>query len=157
MKIEVLKINDIKNNPNNPRIIKDESFFKLVKSIKEFPEMLHIRPIVVNKEMIILWGNMRYKACKSAGLIEIPVMIIDNLTEEQEKEFIIKDNVSGGEWDFNILSSSWDIEELQEWGIIIPGLEDDIDFDNIKSNEDRENTKQIQNIICPKCEHCFSI
>lgn len=92
--MEIKNIKDIKLNPNNPRIIKDDKFKKLVESVKSFPEMLDIRPIVVNKDMIILGGNMRYKACKEAGLKEIPVIVAD-FTEEQEREFLIKDNVSG--------------------------------------------------------------
>ena len=88
-----LKISEIKLNPNNPRLIKDDKFTKLVQSIKEFPEMLDIRPIVVNGDMVILGGNMRFKACKEAGLKEIPVIIADNLSEQQQKEFLIKDNV----------------------------------------------------------------
>lgn len=118
--MELMKISDIKANPNNPRIIKDDKFKKLVESVKSFPEMLELRPIVVNKDMIILWGNMRYKACKEAGLKEIPVIVADNLTEEQESEFLIKDNVSGGEWDWNILANEWDKEKLEEWGLDVP-------------------------------------
>ena len=114
--MQVMKINDIKTNPNNPRLIKDDKFANLVKSVKDFPEMLDIRPIVVNKDMIILGGNMRYKACKEAWLKEIPVIVAD-LTEEQEREFLIKDNVSGGEWDWDILANEWDKEELEEWGL----------------------------------------
>ena len=95
-----MKLSAIKVNPDNPRIIRDEKFAKLVQSVKDFPEMLEIRPIVVNKDMIILGGNMRFKACKAAGIKEIPVIIAENLTREQESEFLIKDNVSGGEWEW---------------------------------------------------------
>jgi len=116
--MKYLKINEIKLNPNNPRLIKDDKFTKLVQSIKDFPEMLDIRPIVVNQDMIILGGNMRYKACKEAGLKEIPVIVTD-LTEEQQKEFLIKDNVSGGEWDWDLLNE-WDTEQLEDWGLDIP-------------------------------------
>jgi len=115
---QYIEIDKIKLNPNNPRIIKDENFKKLVKSIKDFPEMLDIRPIVVNKEMIILWWNMRYKACKEAGLKEIPVIIAD-LSEEKQKEFLIKDNVSGGEWDMDMLANEWEIKDLNDWGVDI--------------------------------------
>lgn len=114
------KISDIKLNPNNPRLIKDDKFEKLVKSIKDFPEMLNIRPIVVNNDMVILGGNMRFKACKEAGLKEIPVIIASDLTEEQQREFLIKDNTSGGEWDFEMLANEWDVEQLEEWGLDIP-------------------------------------
>ncbi len=120
-----LKISEIKLNPNNPRLIKDDKFEKLVKSIKEFPEMLDIRPIVVNADMVILGGNMRFKACKEAGLKEIPVIVADNLTEEQQREFLIKDNTSGGEWDFEMLANEWDVEQLEEWGLDIPAFETD--------------------------------
>lgn len=115
-----IKISEVKLNPNNPRLIKDDKFKKLVKSIQDFPEMLDIRPIVVNSDMIILGGNMRFKACKEAGLKEIPVIIADNLTEEQQREFLIKDNTSGGEWDFEMLANEWDVEQLEEWGLDIP-------------------------------------
>lgn len=123
--MQKLKISEIKLNPNNPRLIKDDKFAKLVKSIKDFPEMLDIRPIVVNSDMVILGGNMRFKACKEAGLKEIPVIVADNLTEEQQKEFLIKDNTSGGEWDFEMLANEWDVEQLEEWGLDIPAFETD--------------------------------
>ena len=122
-KQQKVKISEIKLNPNNPRLIKDDKFKKLVKSIKEFPEMLDIRPIVVNSDMVILGGNMRFKACKEAGLKEIPVIVADNLTEEQQREFLIKDNTSGGEWDFEMLANEWDVEQLEEWGLDIPAFE----------------------------------
>ena len=123
--MQKFKISEIKLNPNNPRLIKDDKFEKLVKSIKEFPEMLDIRPIVVNSDMVILGGNMRFKACKEAGLKEIPVIVADNLTEEQQREFLIKDNTSGGEWDFEMLANEWDVEQLEEWGLDIPAFETD--------------------------------
>lgn len=115
-----VKISDIKSNPNNPRIIKDDKFHKLVKSIKEFPQMLDIRPIVVNKDMIVLGGNMRLKACKEAGIKEISIIKAEDLTEEQQREFIIKDNVGFGEWDWEMIANEWDVEKLNEWGLDIP-------------------------------------
>lgn len=126
MKTQSVSISKIKPNPNNPRLIKDDKFAKLVTSIQEFPEMLNIRPIVVNKDMVILGGNMRFKACKEAGLKEIPIIIAD-LTEEQEREFIIKDNISGGEWDWNLLANEWDADQLTGWGLDVIGF--DIDGD----------------------------
>ena len=119
-----MKISEIKLNPNNPRLIKDDKFKKLVQSIKDFPEMLNIRPIVVNTDMVILGGNMRYKACKEAGLKEVPVIITD-LSEEKQREFLIKDNTSGGEWDWEVLANEWDNEELESWGLDIPAFEVD--------------------------------
>ena len=116
-----MKISEIKPNPNNPRLIKDDKFKKLCQSIKDFPEMLELRPIVVNKDMIILGGNMRYKAAKEIGLKEIPVTIAD-LTEDQQREFLIKDNTSGGEWDWEVLANEWNSEELEAWGLDVPSF-----------------------------------
>lgn len=126
MKTELIPISKVKRNPNNPRIIKDDKFAKLVKSIQEFPQMLEIRPIVVNDDMIVLGGNMRLKACQEAGLKEILVIKASNLTEEQQREFIIKDNVGFGEWDWNDLANNWEAEKLQEWGLDIPGFEAEV-------------------------------
>ena len=133
--MKIVKISEVKLNPNNPRLIKDDKFKKLVQSIKDFPEMLNIRPIVVNQDMIILGGNMRYKAAKEIGLKEIPVTIAD-LTEEQQREFLIKDNTSGGEWDWEVLANEWDGEELEAWGLDLVGFdangdaEDEGNFDD---------------------------
>jgi hypothetical protein len=119
-----VKISEVKSNPNNPRIIKDDKFQKLVKSIKEFPEMLNIRPIVVNADMVVLGGNMRLKACKEAGLKEVAIIKAEDLTEDQQKQFIIKDNVGFGEWDWEDLANNWDAEQLTDWGLDIPGFAD---------------------------------
>ena len=117
MNIQIKKIDEVKLNPSNPRIVKDDKFKKLVKSIKEFPKMLEIRPIVVNTDMIVLGGNMRLKACIEAGLKEIPTIVADELTYEQQREFIIKDNVGYGEWDWALLHEEWTEEELEDWGV----------------------------------------
>ena len=121
--IQNVPINTVKANPNNPRIIKDDKFAKLVKSINEFPQMLNLRPIVVNDDMVVLGGNMRLKACKEAGLKEIPIIKASELTEQQQKEFIVKDNVGYGEWDWNDLANNWDEQELIDWGLDIPGFD----------------------------------
>jgi ParB-like chromosome segregation protein Spo0J len=110
-------IREIKPNTNNPRFIKDDKFRKLVKSIKEFPEMLELRPIVVDSDMVVLGGNMRLKACIEAGLTEVPILVADQLTEDQKKEFIVKDNVGFGEWDWDLLANEWDTDLLEEWGL----------------------------------------
>ena len=132
MEISIVSIEQVKPNLDNPRLIKDDKFKKLVQSIKDFPEMLNIRPIVVNQDMIILGGNMRYKACKEAGLKEIPIIKTD-LTEDQQREFLIKDNTSGGEWDWELLANEWDSEELEAWGLDLP-----IDFNTevLEAEED---------------------
>ncbi len=119
-KIQVVTIKKILPNPNNPRIIKDDNFKKLVKSIKDFPEMLQIRPIIVNSEFMILGGNMRLKACIEAGLKEVPIILADKFTEKQQREFIIKDNVGYGEWDWETLANEWDTDDLNDWGFDMP-------------------------------------
>ena len=120
MKVEIKKVIP---NPSNPRIIKDDKFKKLVNSIKEFPQMLELRPIVVDSNMVVLGGNMRLKACISAGLVEVPIIIADQLTEEQKAEFIIKDNVGFGEWDWDLLANEWDVESLTDWGLDVGGFD----------------------------------
>ena len=133
MKTETVKISKIKRKPNNPRLIKDDKFNKLVNSIKEFPEMLNIRPIVVNEQMIVLGGNMRLKACQEAGLKEIPVIKTSELTAEQQREFIVKDNVGYGEWDWDLIANEWDSIDLDNWGLDLPIFQDNLsNTDNYK-------------------------
>jgi hypothetical protein len=119
--IKKVKITEVIANPNNPRLIKDDKFRKLVKSIQDFPDMLNVRPIVVNKDMVVLGGNMRLKAIKEAGIKEINIDIVD-WSDDQQKEFIIKDNASFGEWDWDDLANNWDAQELTEWGLDIPNF-----------------------------------
>ena len=121
-----MKITEIKPNPNNPRIIKDDKFKKLVKSIKDFPQMLELRPIVIDENNIVLGGNMRLKACIEAGLTDVPVKQAADLTEEQKKEFIVKDNVGYGEWDWDDLANNWDEQLLTEWGLDIPNFQPEV-------------------------------
>jgi hypothetical protein len=120
MEIKKVKISQVKPNPENPRLIKDDKFFKLVRSIQDFPQMLDIRPIVVNDDMIVLGGNMRLKACKEAGLKEVSIVVASNLTDEQQREFIIKDNVGFGEWDWEDLANNWNVDQLSMWGLDVP-------------------------------------
>lgn len=127
MKAQKISINKIKLNPSNPRIIKDDKFQKLLKSIQEFPEMKEVRPIIVNEDMVILGGNMRFRAMQEAGVKEVPVMIVD-WDEEKQKEFTIKDNLSFGEWDWDILANDWDNESLNEWGLNVPKFETQVDY-----------------------------
>lgn len=114
-----VKISEVKQNPNNPRLIKDDKFAKLVDSLRNFPEMAEVRPIVVNTDMIILGGNMRFRAMKEAGWKTVPVQVVD-WPEDKQREFIIKDNVSGGEWDWEMLANEWDAEQLDAWGLDVP-------------------------------------
>jgi len=136
-----LKINKIKTNKDNPRLIKGDKFKKLVKSIKEFPEMLKLRPIVVDEDMIVLGGNMRLKASKEAGLKEVWIEIAEGLTEEQKKEFIVKDNVAFGEWDWDSLGNEWDNIKLGEWGMDVWQPEQAVDY-SVLDDLDLGNTLQ---------------
>lgn len=136
--MEYLNIAAIKPNEENPRFITDAKFKKLVKSIKEFPEMLEARPLVIDENNIVLGGNMRLKALRAAGIMEVPVKKVSGWTEQQKREFIIKDNVGFGEWDWDILANSWDAEILDHWGLDIPvfGIDED--------NEDEEPEEESQ-------------
>jgi len=136
-------ITQIKSNPDNPRLIKDHKFKQLVKSIQDFPQMLELRPIVIDENNMVLGGNMRLKACLEAGLTDVPVIHANNLTEAQKKEFIIKDNISFGEHDFDILANEWNIIELDEWGLDIPA------FANNDIEESKDNAKGGK--TCPNC------
>jgi len=140
MKTQKVSINTITSNPDNPRLIRDEKFNKLVKSIETFPEMLKLRPIIVDEDNVILGGNMRYEAQKHLGINEVYVVKAEGLTDEQKQEFIIKDNVGFGEWDWNLLSNEWEAEKLLDWGLDVwqPNeTEDDLeDFFKESETED---------------------
>jgi hypothetical protein len=117
--ITKINIGLVQENKDNPRTISKDKFDKLVKSIQTFPQMLQLRPIVVNEDLVALGGNMRLRACKAAGLTEVYIIKTDDLTPEQEKEFIIKDNSSFGEWDWDVLTEDWDLTQLEDWGMEI--------------------------------------
>ena len=117
--VNMIKISQIKSNPNNPRLIKDDKFYKLVKSLEEDPDFCNVRPVVVNKDMIVLGGNMRLKAAKELGWKEIPCEIVD-WSDDKQRAFTIKDNVGYGEWDWDMLANEWDAEQLNEWGLNVP-------------------------------------
>tara|TARA_R110000822_G_scaffold9095_1_gene35516 strand:+ start:245 stop:772 length:528 start_codon:yes stop_codon:yes gene_type:complete len=171
-----LKINKLKSNESNPRLIKDNKFKQLVQSIKDFPEMLELRPIVIDEDNIILGGNMRYRACIEAGLTELPVKIAEGLSEEQKKEFIVKDNLSFGEWDWDVLGNEWNNTALNDWGLDVwktedinfsPELNPTSSYDDITKEEIEKKAKELaiqmnkehsqQSTICPKCLHEFKI
>tara|TARA_R110000822_G_scaffold167535_3_gene307686 strand:- start:298 stop:903 length:606 start_codon:yes stop_codon:yes gene_type:complete len=136
--IHKVKITEVFSNPVNPRLIKEGKFKKLVQSIEDFPEMLQLRPIVVNEEMGILGGNMRYKACQQLGHKEVYIIKAENLTESQMESFVIKDNVGFGEWDWDILANQWDVKKLEEWGLDGFPFEDVEELTN-PNNIDTEN------------------
>ena len=135
--MKLVKITEVKTNAKNPRTIKDEKFRKLVKSIQDFPDMLNKRPLIVFTDVdgkyVVLGGNMRLKACKEIGLKEIPVILADEWTEEQKAEFLIKDNVGFGEWDWDILTDEWDTNNLEDWGLDLPV---DLSIKELEAEED---------------------
>ena len=134
MAVQTVKISDVKSNPNNPRLIKDDKFKKLVQSLKDFPEMANVRPIVVNQDFVVLGGNMRLKAMKEAGWKEVPVEVVD-WPEEKQREFIIKDNVGFGEWEWDVLANEWEADDLEKWGLDIPNFESEPTGDDLIGDE----------------------
>ena len=139
-----MKITEIKLNPNNPRVIKDDKFAKLKKSIQDFPQMLELRPLVIDENNTVLGGNMRLRALQDLEIKEVPVVYAKDLTEEQKKEFTIKDNLSYGEWDWSILANEWDNVKLEEWGLNV-WTSSEINLDDF-FKEDTEQ-KEIKNKI----------
>ena len=150
--MQLINIQEVKPNENNPRFIKDYKFKKLVKSIKSFPEMLKLRPIVVNKDMVVLGGNMRLKACKEAGLKEVWVLKADDLTEEQQREFIVKDNVGFGEWDWDVLGNEWNGQQVDNWGLTVVPFEDSLEevLEKQIEKQDKQNEKLNTCEVCGK-------
>ena len=143
---KTVNISKIKPNKQNPRYISDSNFKKLVKSLKDFSQMLEARPLVVDESMIVLGGNMRLKALKSSGIFEVPVYQVTGWSEEQKNEFIIKDNVGFGEWDYDILANEWNAEALIKWGLVIPEPYKEDDFNDISLDTEEKEDK-----LCPHC------
>jgi hypothetical protein len=141
-----IKIEKITQNAKNPRIIKEVKFKKLVQSIKDFPEMLALRPIIVDENLVVLGGNMRLRACKEAGLKEVWINKAIGFTQEQKDEFIVKDNVGFGEWDWDILGNEWNNEKLGEWGMDVWQPEKDIELEDFFT-EDKSEDKDKKNTI----------
>ena len=142
-------ITDIKPNPKNPRVIKDEKFAKLVQSLKDFPEMLEKRPLVcftdTDGKLVVLGGNMRLKAAKEVGLKKLPVVLADDWNEEQKQQFLIKDNVGFGEWNWEELQADWDVEQLSDWGLDVPTFATDVDYSILDDEDLSEQLEDMQN------------
>ena len=133
--VKQVPIDWVSINKDNPRFIRDEKFTKLVKSLREFPDMAQLRPLIVNAEMVVLGGNMRLKAMQVLNWETVPVIVADNLTREQQAEFIIKDNVGFGEWDWEMLANQWDADLLTDWGLDIPGFDGELPEDNPEDSD----------------------
>lgn len=133
-----MKLSNIKANPSNPRVIKDDRFQKLVKSISEFPKMMELRPMVINSDNVVLGGNMRLKALQELKYKEIPdnwVKRAEDLTDEEQRRFIIADNVGFGEHDWEMLANEWNVEELRDWGLDVPDWAAGIDENNMTDDD----------------------
>lgn len=155
-----MKLSQIKVNPSNPRIIRDEKFKKLVNSIREFPKMMELRPIIIDEENIIQGGNMRFRALKELGFKEIPDSWVKqgkDLTPEQWREFVIKDNVGFGEWNFEDLANEWDTDQLKEWGFDFPNWAAGVDENNM-TDEDVDITEDFDPVgITKDCQRVVFI
>ena len=153
MKIEYVKIDEVLINLRNPRVLKDNNFKKLVKSVKDFPKMLELRPIVVDEDMVVLGGNMRLKACIEAKMTEIPIIRANELTKEEQKQFIVKDNAHFGEWDFDMLANEFDYDFLIENNIDVPkvfdALEEELEEINqsFDLNPEEEEKEQFSSFV----------
>jgi len=143
---QAVNINEVKENDLNPRYINESKFNQLVKSLKSFPKMLEKRPIIVDENMVILGGNMRLRACKEAGMKTVWIDKTDDWTEEEKQEFIIKDNVNFGDWDWDILANDWDNELLNDWGLQVWQGED-VDIDNLFEDTEDLNIKNNSSLI----------
>jgi len=178
IKIEKVDILSIRKNPDNPRVMNKQKFRKLIESIKEFPQMLKLRPIVVNSDGLILGGNKRYTACLELNHKQVYIIKAEDLTDDQIKQFIIKDNVGFGDWDWDILANSWDTKQLQDWGMDVwnPSLDEEFkpeynptsDNKEMTSEEYEKKKQEIDNrthetsrdfieCLCPKCFHEFNV
>ena len=150
--MKLVDINLVKPNPKNPRIIRDGKFEKLVKSIQEFPDMLNKRPLIVFTDVdgkyCVLGGNMRLKALNELKYTKIPIIEADEWTEEQKAEFLIKDNVGFGEWDWDSLANEWDAEKLDDWGLNVPNYENtDIDLDAFFEEDNTEKEEKFKIVL----------
>tara|TARA_R110001583_G_scaffold121731_3_gene272906 strand:+ start:529 stop:1059 length:531 start_codon:yes stop_codon:yes gene_type:complete len=143
----LVPLKKIKTNEINPRYIKQDKYLQLVESIKEFPEMLEKRPIVVDETGTILGGNMRLKACEHAGLKEVWCEIVTDWSEEQKKQFIIKDNVTFGQWEWDILANQWEIDDLKEWGLDVVNMQDSFEDDTFEESQKEQKTGEVEIVM----------
>ena len=174
---KLMPIEKIKTNDSNPRLIKEYKFLELVKSLKDFPEMLEKRPLIVDENNMVLGGNMRLKALYQAGIKMVWVDVAEGWTDKQKKEFIIKDNVNFGQWDWDVLANEWELDEIVNWGLeqpmfnnldYEPNTTPSIDNSDITqqeiekraielANEMKETFKKDSDVICPECGHEFKV
>jgi 4-hydroxy-3-methylbut-2-en-1-yl diphosphate synthase IspG/GcpE len=180
LKTHKMLLSKLKVNPGNPRLIKDDKFDQLIKSIQDFPDMMKLRPIVVDESFTILGGNMRYRAIQKIGMKEIPnewVKVAKGLTEDQKKEFLVKDNVNFGKWEWDTIANEWDTDQLKDWGLDMPWMENNTGFNpntnpatggmNVSAEDMAAERKRLEeamermadmvSVSCPECGHSFDI
>lgn len=152
--IKKMKLSDLIPTENNPRQIKKEDFERLKKSLESFPKMLDIREIVVDENNRILGGHQRVKALFANGKTEVNVKVVEGLTEEEKREFVIRDNIQNGEWDFDVLANEWDDLPLDDWGVELAPKAPEIDWDNVGDiSEENYDAPEHEMLVCPKCGH----
>jgi hypothetical protein len=153
--VKKVKLSNLKLNPDNPRQIKKEQMERLSKSLQGFPEMLELREIAVDENMKILGGNMRYRALKKAGEKECIVKIVSGLSEDQKKEFAIRDNIGYGEWDMDILANLYDDLPLEDWGLELPESSLELEDDILPAQGSGAEKEKMT--VCPKCGFRYAI
>ena len=153
--VQYRKLAELKELPGNPRIIKKDQFEKLKKSLQDNQDYFEARPIILSNrtgELVILAGNQRYKAAKAIGMTEVPTILLEGLTEQREKEIIIRDNVENGDWDMDILANEWEADALKSWGVEGVQKWDEVDFENfLQDTAEKEEDKNKKEVVCPNC------
>jgi len=174
MEIKLVDINTLRAHQSNPRVIKTEKYIKLKESIQKFPEMLNLRPLIINGNNEVLGGNMRLAVCKELGFKQVPVMDASHLPIEKQNEFLIKDNLNYGEWDYDVLANTWEYDILGEWGMdlptfdtYVPVYEPTIDTSDVTKDEIERKARELAEqmvktqksveVMCPNCGHEFKI
>ena len=151
-RVEYRKLADLKELEGNPRQIKKDQFERLKQSIKDNPDYFEARPLILSDrtgELVILAGNQRYKAAQAIGLNEVPTVLLSGLSEEREREIIIRDNVENGEWDMDILANMWGDSPLKDWGVLnAPTWDLDVSDDDFVTGTEITKSKEI---VCPEC------
>lgn len=144
MKTEIIAISELRPNPVNPRSISEDKFRKLCQSLEDFPKMLELRPVIIDDDNIVLGGNMRLKAAEHIGLTHLPCVRAKDLSQKEKDEFIVKDNLGYGAWDWDTMGIQYELEQLEDWGLDVPNLE-------VGESEELEEEKETQQKICGNC------
>ena len=158
--VEYRAISELNELEGNPRTIKKDDFERLKKSIQDNQDYFEARPIILSDrtgKLVIIAGNQRYKAAKAIGMTEVPTVLLSGLSEEREREIVIRDNVENGEWDMDILANEWDVDDLKDWGVENVFKPMPLDVDEFFKDKPESDTKEIKTITCPNCGHEFEV